>query len=79
VVLMYGGNEIGVTDESVGIRKHLLPPGTRYIKIEGGDHHQFGSYQLTTEENLATISREDQHEQILSAMFELLQTVNVKK
>lgn len=76
VVLMYGSNESGVTDESVGARKHLLPPGTRYIKIEGGDHHQFGSYVLTTEERLATISREDQHAQILSTMLELLQSVD---
>ena len=75
VILMYGGNETGVTDESVGARKHLLPPDTRYIKIEGGDHHQFGSYLLTTEENLATISRSAQHSQILSVMFELLQSV----
>lgn len=78
VILMYGGNETGVTDESVIARKHLLPPDTRYIKIEGGDHHQFGSYQLTTEENLATISREAQHEHILSAMFELLQSIATK-
>jgi hypothetical protein len=71
---MYGGNETGVTDESVGARKHLLPPDTRYIKIAGGDHHQFGAYQLTTEENLATVSREEQHAQILAAMLELLQS-----
>jgi hypothetical protein len=74
VVLMYGGNETGVTDESVGARKDLLPPDTKYVKIEGGDHHQFGSYQLTTEENLATVSRAEQHAQILSAMFDLLQS-----
>lgn len=79
VILMYGGNKTGVTDESVGARKHLLPPNTVYIKIEGGYHHQFGSYVLTTEENLATISREEQHAQILAAMFELLQSfANVK-
>lgn len=75
VVLLYGGNETGVTDESVGERKHLLPEDTVYVKIEGGDHHQFGSYFLTTEQNLATISRESQHEQILSAMFVLLNQV----
>ena len=75
VILMYGGNETRVTDESVGVRKHLLPLDTRYIKIEGGDHHQFGSYVLTTEENLATISREAQHAQILAAMLELLRSV----
>jgi len=75
VILMYGGNEAGVTDESVGIRKHLLPPATLYIKIEGGDHHQFGSYLLTTEVNLATINRDEQHAQILSAMLNLLHSL----
>jgi len=75
VTLMYGGNETRVTDESVGARKHLLPSDTRYIKIEGGDHHQFGSYRLTTEENLATVNRDEQHAQILSAMLELLQSI----
>jgi hypothetical protein len=75
VILLYGGNEIRVTDESVGARKLLLPPNTRYIKIEGGDHHQFGAYRLTSEDDLATISREAQHEQILAATLDLLQTV----
>jgi hypothetical protein len=72
VVLLYGGNELGVTDESVGTRKHLLPPDALYVRIEGGDHHQFGAYQLGAEANLATISREAQHAQILAAMLELL-------
>ena len=75
VILLYGGNEVGVTDESVGARKHLLPPDTRYIRIEGGDHHQFGAYELTTEDDLATISREAQHAQILTATLDLLQAV----
>ncbi len=75
VILLYGSNEIRVTDESVGARKHLLPPHTLYIKIEGGDHHQFGAYQLTSEADLATISREAQHAQILAATLDLLQAV----
>ncbi len=80
VLLMYGGNETGVTDESVGARKHLLPPGTKYVKIAGGDHHQFGAYELTPgDENLATVGRESQHAQILFAMLELLQSVVEKQ
>ena len=75
VILLYGGNETGVTDESVGARKHLLPPDTRYIRIEGGDHHQFGAYALTTEDDLATISRGAQHAQILRATLDLLRVV----
>jgi dienelactone hydrolase len=72
VILLYGGNEIRVTDESVGARKRLLPLDTLYIKIEGGDHHQFGAYQLTTEADLATVSREVQQAQILAATLALL-------
>jgi hypothetical protein len=79
VILLYGGNEIRVTDESVGTRQHLLPPDTQYIKIEGGDHHQFGAYQLTSEPDLATISREDQHTQILAATLDLLQAVATER
>jgi hypothetical protein len=79
VILLYGGNEIRVTDESVGARQHLLPPDTQYIKIEGGDHHQFGAYQLTSEPDLATISREDQHTQILAATLDLLQAVATER
>jgi len=72
VVLMYGSREQGVTDEGVNARKHLLPVNTVYVSIEGGDHHQFGTYALTTEENLATISVTAQHEKIIAAMLELL-------
>lgn len=78
VVLMYGSREVKVTDESVGARKHLLPVDTSYIVIEGGDHHQFGTYALTTEEDLATISRTTQHEQILTTMLELLKAAGLK-
>lgn len=79
-ILMYGGNETRVTDESVGARKHLLPLNTKYEKIEGGDHHPFGAYELTDrDENLATVSREEQHAQILAAMLNLLQSVSESK
>ena len=73
---MHGSNEVGVTDESVGARKYLLPTNTIYLSIQGGDHHQFGTYALTTEENLATISRTEQHQQIIYAMLNLLKRVD---
>ena len=79
VVSMHGSNEVGVTDESVGARKHLLSADTVYLSIQGGDHHQFGTYALTTEENLATISRLEQHQQIIDAMLALLDSVNPSK
>ena len=76
VVLIYGGHETGVTDDAVAARKHLLPAETVYVRIEGGDHHQFGSYEIPPEDHLATVSREIQHEQIIRATLDLLNIVS---
>lgn len=75
VVSIYGSQEITVTDTSVGERAHLLPEDTLYVRIEGGDHHQFGSYQINPEDHLATISRASQHQQIIEATLALLSEV----
>jgi pimeloyl-ACP methyl ester carboxylesterase len=77
VISIYGGNEIRVTDEAVAQRSHLLPAETHYIRIEGGDHHQFGAYQINPEDHLATTRRETQHAQIIEATLEVLQTVSL--
>lgn len=76
VVSIYGSREVRVNDASVGERKHLLPEDTRYIRIEGGDHHQFGSYKINPADHLATISRESQHEQIIAATLPILEAVS---
>ena len=75
VISIYGSREVTVTDTSVGERAHLLPEDTRYIRIEGGDHHQFGSYEINAEDHLATISPESQHQQIIQAILDLLADV----
>ena len=62
-------------NESVGKRAHLLPEDTLYIRIEGGDHHQFGSYQIDPGDHLATISRTSQHQQIVQATLKLLSEI----
>ncbi len=76
VISIYGSREVTVNDESVGERKHLLPEDTLYIRIEGGDHHQFGAYEINPEDHLATTSRASQHQQIIQATLELLETVS---
>ena len=79
VVSIYGSREVKVNDASVGERKYLLPADTQYIRIEGGDHHQFGSYEINPEDHLATTSRTSQHEQILQITLNLLGTVSSVK
>jgi len=76
VISIYGSREVRVNDNSVAERQHLLPDNTLYIRIEGGDHHQFGSYEINPEDHLATTSRVSQHEQIIQATFEILQMVS---
>jgi hypothetical protein len=75
VVSIYGSNELRVNDSSIGARKHLLPEDTRYVRIEGGDHHQFGSYVIGPEDHLATTSRASQQQQIIQATLEILREV----
>ena len=74
VISIYGSRELRVNDSSVAERQYLLPEDTRYIRIEGGDHHQFGSYEINPEDHLATISRASQQQQIIQATLEILQT-----
>ena len=75
VVSIYASLDSRVNEDNIGDRKHLLPAETRYIRIEGGDHHQFGAYEIDPEEHLAVISRGEQHEEILKATLALLSSV----
>jgi predicted esterase len=76
VVSIYGSLDPRVNQSSVVERQHLLPEDTIYFRIEGGDHHQFGSYEIDPKDNHATISRESQHEQILQSTLSLLETAS---
>ena len=77
VASIYGSRDPGVNDASVDKRKPLLPEDTLYIRIEGGDHHQFGSYEVNPDERHATISRDSQHGQILRGTLEILREISL--
>ena len=72
VVSIYGSQDPGVNDDSIAERKHLLPEDASYVRIEGGDHHQFGAYEIKPENDHASISRPSQHEQIIQATLAIL-------
>jgi len=72
VLSVYGSLDPKVNDESITERKGLLPQDTRYVRIAGGDHHQFGSYLIKPEEHFAAISAESQQAQIIQATLDLL-------
>lgn len=65
VVKIYGTND-GVADpESTLANRHLLPPQSQFLPIEGGNHSQFGYYGSQLGDGQATISREAQQAQLV--------------
>ena len=56
-----------------------LPPNTRWIAIDGGNHGQFGWYGPQSGDYEATISRQEQQEQIVQATLDFLASVESGK
>jgi predicted esterase len=79
VILIYGSPDPRVNDGSVAERQHLLPRDTHYVRIDGGDHHQFGSYEIDPKNHHATIDRVSQHDQIIQQTLRLLEVVSETK
>ena len=75
VALIYGSRDPRVNDSSVSERRHLLPDDTSYARIDGGDHHQFGSYEVDPRDDHATIDRASQQQQIIQATLTLLEFI----
>jgi len=77
-ISIYGTND-GYPDEIRAGAEHL-PEGTPFVKIEGGNHTQFGYYWDGVNEdfvqegdNPADISREEQQKQIIKATLDFLE------
>jgi hypothetical protein len=60
------------TPDKIAASRTLLPPETLWVAMEGGNHAQFGWYGLQPGDNGATISREEQQEQLVAATRTLL-------
>jgi hypothetical protein len=52
--------------------KALLPSNTLYEEIFGGNHAQFGDYGVQNGDNTATISRDDQQDQIVALIMSFI-------
>jgi pimeloyl-ACP methyl ester carboxylesterase len=53
-------------------RRDLLPAQTRWEVVDGGNHAQFGYYGYQLWDRPATISREQQHEQVAALVLSAL-------
>ena len=50
----------------------LLPDDATELVIEGGNHAQFGNYGEQEGDSAATVSRQEQQEQTVSAILEMI-------
>ena len=75
IALIYGSRDPAADDASVDARRHLLPAATQYVRIDGGDHHQFGAYEIEARDHHATISPSAQHQQVIEATLGLLRSL----
>lgn len=75
-VISISGTQDGLaTPAKIKESKTNLPATTEYVPIAGGNHAQFGYYGPQAGDNVATISREQQQEQVVAAMVKLLQEI----
>jgi dienelactone hydrolase len=72
VTSIYGSLDGVATPDQVLAARPLLPEETTWVPIEGGNHAQFGWYGSQDGDNPATISREEQQSQVVTATLALL-------
>jgi pimeloyl-ACP methyl ester carboxylesterase len=75
-VLSISGTLDGLsTPGKIAASRSLLPANTVWVPIPGGDHAQFGWYGPQSGDNPATISREEQQQQIVQATISFLESL----
>lgn len=78
VTKIYATNDGLATVEKVDANRGMLPAATRWVKIEGGNHAQFGWYGRQFRDNPATISREEQQARTVETLLGVLREVSGK-
>lgn len=63
------------TGDKISASRELLPAGTTWVQVDGGNHAQFGWYGEQSGDLSASISREEQQAQVIQATLELLASV----
>jgi pimeloyl-ACP methyl ester carboxylesterase len=76
VTKLYGTRDGIAPEERVRAAARNLPASTRWVRIEGGNHSQFGSYGFQPMDHWATISREEQQAVVVR---ELLRAVHEER
>ncbi len=74
-VSVSGTNDGLTTSDDIVRTRPLLPAGTEFETIDGGNHAQFGWYGEQGGDGAATISREQQQSQTVAATLRLLRAL----
>ncbi|WP_167935774.1 alpha/beta fold hydrolase [Halothermothrix orenii] len=72
VLSIYATRDGIATAEKINNSKELLPADTVWVKIEGGNHSQFGFYGFQSGDNEAIISRKEQQKETIKAIKKFL-------
>jgi dienelactone hydrolase len=72
VVSIYGTRDGVMAAEALEESRAILPEGTHWIAIEGGNHAQFGWYGQQDGDAQATISHNEQQQIIIEAILTML-------
>ena len=76
-VMKIHGTRDGIASSDDMLRnRHLLPPATEWVGIEGGNHVQFGYYRHQLGDDSAEISRADQQRATEGAILRLLERMD---
>ena len=75
VLVMMGSQDGLIPPEVVRSHDENLPTDAQFLTIEGGNHAQFGWYGEQSGDNPATISHEEQQQQVSSALLSWLETM----
>lgn len=78
VTKIYATNDGLATLEKVEATRGNLPAATRWVRIEGGNHGQFGWYGRQFGDEKATISREEQQARTVETLLGVLREVSGK-
>lgn len=76
VISIFGTLDGLSTPAKIQTSIELLPEGTVWVPIEGGNHAQFGDYGDQSRDLAATISAVEQQSQIVNAMVEFLSNLS---
>lgn len=69
VIKIYGTADGVAPADKVLANASLLPPSTRWVPIEGGNHNQFGYYGFQPGDHFASITRAEQQAATLAAVL----------